>query len=209
MKKILYLLLHTQKHANRYDNCINTWLQGQDYLFYSDHEDLEKNILKVTDRNDYESNEEKFVNVVKTLPEEYFNYEWYFFVDSDTFVNTKKLVSILDTLDTNKFYGQKLCHWPGDEDMDFLSGGAGKLVSHVNFMEMREKIEIKGTGLADVCMGIYMKENNKIMEHSPLFKSQPPHHYKLESKDSKDYISFHHIKNFEEMKSLYMNCINI
>ena len=45
MKKILYLLLHTQKHGDRYNNCVNTWLQGQDYLFYSDHEELEKNII--------------------------------------------------------------------------------------------------------------------------------------------------------------------
>lgn len=206
MKKILYLLLHTQKHGDRYNNCVNTWLQGQDYLFYSDHEDLEKNIIKVSNRNDYGSNEEKFVNVVKTLPEEYLDYEWYYFGDNDTFVNTKKLESILDTLDTNKFHGQKICCWSGDKDMWYLSGGAGKLVSHQNYIEMRDKIEIRETGLADVCMGKYMKENGKEMEGSELFKSQPPHHYDLNFTDAKDYVSFHYIKSMEDMNNLYENC---
>lgn len=206
MKKILYLLLHTQKHEDRYKNCVNTWLQGQDYLFYSDHEDLEKNIIKVSGRNDYGSNEEKFINVVKTLPEKYLNYEWYYFVDNDTFVNTKKLESILETLDKNKFHGQKIDSWSKDKNLSYLSGGAGKLVSHKNYIDMRAKIEIKNTGFADVCMGLYMRENNKEIENSELFKSQHPNFYNLDFSEIKNYISFHYIKSSEDMIKLYRLC---
>ena len=88
MKKILYLILHTEKHSDRWSNLTQTWLKGRDYLFYSDHQDDSKNIIKVTSDNTYHSNEPKFVNVITLLPENYMNYEWYFFGDNDTWVKS-------------------------------------------------------------------------------------------------------------------------
>jgi len=131
------------------------------------------------------------------------NYEWYFFVDNDTFVNTKKLESILDGLDPENFYGQKISSWGKDKSLEYLSGGAGKLVSNQNLRQMSNLIEHKHTTYADVCMGLYMKENHKNIVNMDYFKSQPTSFYNIEPTDIKNYISFHYIKNKKEMTELY------
>jgi len=208
MKKILYLILHTNKQSDRYNHLVDTWLIGKDFIFYSDHEDLEKNVIKVSNDDTYKSNEEKFVNVVRNLPESYLNYEWYFFVDNDTFVNTKKLESILDELDPENFYGQKIASWGKDKSLEYLSGGAGKLVSNQNLKQMSNLIEHKHTTYADVCMGLYMRENNKNSVHIDYFRSQPPGFYNINITDVKNYISFHYIKDKEEMVQLYKSCMS-
>ena len=67
MINILYCVLHGSVHPDRYNNVINSWGKDQNLLFYSDTEDPDKNIVKVTDRTDYHSNEEKNVNVFKRI----------------------------------------------------------------------------------------------------------------------------------------------
>ena len=52
-----------------------------------------KKIIKVSDDFTYSSNEPKHVNVIKYLIENDYQYEWFFFCDDDTFVNTKNLES--------------------------------------------------------------------------------------------------------------------
>ena len=44
MKKILYVILHGSMNSSRYFNVKETWGKNVDCLFYSDHEDIEKNI---------------------------------------------------------------------------------------------------------------------------------------------------------------------
>jgi hypothetical protein len=207
MKKILYLILHTNKQSDRYNHLVDTWLIGKDFIFYSDHEDLEKNVIKVSNDDTYKSNEEKFVNVLRNFPEKYLDYEWYFFVDNDTFVNTKKLESILSELNPEHFYGQKISSWGKDKSLEYLSGGAGKLVSNQNLRQMSNSIEHKHTTYADVCMGLYMRENHKNIVNMDYFKSQPPSFYNIELSEVKNYISFHYIKNKEEMIELYKSSI--
>ena len=65
MKKILYVILHGSINKERFYNIKETWGSNVDTLFYSDYEELDKNIIKVSNRNDYHSNEEKHINVLK------------------------------------------------------------------------------------------------------------------------------------------------
>lgn len=206
MKKVLYIILHTKKHESRFNNLVNTWLQGQDYVFYSDHEDLENNIIKVTDDDSYHSNEPKFISVVNTLPEEYLNYEWYFFVDNDTFVNTKKLESILDSLNPKVLHGQKIYSWARDKSMPYLSGGAGILVHHTMYPHMRENLRNYGTGYSDVSLGCYMKEYRIECVDDGLFWSQPPSHWRINMSEINHHVSFHYIQKYDEMMEMYNIC---
>jgi hypothetical protein len=208
MKKILYLILHTNKQSDRYYHLVDTWLSGKDFIFYSDHEDLDNNIIKVTDNDSYHSNEPKFVSVVNNLPEKYLDYEWYFFVDNDTFVNTKKLESMLDTFDTNVLHGQRIYCWPKDKSMPYLSGGAGMLVHHTKYQHMRENFRNYSTGYSDVSLGYYMKEYGIECVDDGVFWSQPPSFYNIELTDVKNYISFHYIKDKQEMVRLYKSCMS-
>ena len=55
--------MHTQNQNERYDNVMNTWGGDVDCIFYSDHEDFDKNIIKSSNDSSYKSNEEKFCNI--------------------------------------------------------------------------------------------------------------------------------------------------
>jgi len=195
VKKILYLILHTEKHSDRWSNLTQTWLKGRDYLFYSDHQDDSKNILKVTSDNTYHSNEPKFVNVVTLLPEKYMDYEWYFFVDNDTWVNSNKLEPLLDSFDTNVLHGSKIYCWPHDKTLGYLSGGAGILIHNSKFKHLRDNFKNYKTGYSDVSLGYYMRDYNVECVDNELFKSQSPSHYEISEKNIPNYITFHYIKD--------------
>lgn len=194
MKKVLYLILHTEKHSDRWSGLTQGWLKGRDYLFYSDHQDDSKNILKVTNDDTYHSNEPKFVNVITFLPEKYMNYEWYLFADNDTWVNTDKLESMLDSFDTEVFHGSKIYCWPHDKTLGYLSGGAGILIHNSKFKHLRDNFKNYKTGYSDVSLGHYMKEYGIECVDNQLFNSQPPEHYKINEEDIPNYLTFHYIK---------------
>jgi hypothetical protein len=201
--KILYLILHTKKYENNYKNVISTWGKDVDFLFYSDHEDKGKNIIKVSNRDDYHSNEEKFVNVVKQLPKEYLNYDWFFFCDNDTYVNTKLLNNSITKFNIDFIYGQEIHTWTPDLSLGYFSGGAGYLVSNKILRHMIDNLKNYNTGFSDVTFGLYIREHNIQKLPSDLFKSQPPEYYYINLEDTKNYISFHYIKTFEMMNKLY------
>ncbi len=170
-------------------------MQGRDYVFYSDHQDDKKNIIKVSSDNTYHSNEPKFVNVITLLPETYMDYEWYFFGDNDTWVNTEKLESELDGFDTNVLHGSKIYCWPHDKTLGYLSGGAGILIHNSKFKHLRDNFKNYKTGYSDVSLGYYMKEYNVECIDNELFKSQAPSHYEILEENIPNYISFHYIKD--------------
>lgn len=201
--KILYLILHTKKYETNYYNVINTWAKDVDFLFYSDHEDKEKNIIKVSSRDDYHSNEEKFVNVIKQLPIEYLKYDWFFFCDNDTYVNTKLLNNSVVNFNIDFIYGQEIHTWTPDLSLGYFSGGAGYLVSNKILRHMIDNLKNYNTGFSDVTFGLYIREHNIQKLPSDLFKSQPPEYYYINLEDTKNYISFHYIKTFEMMNKLY------
>ena len=62
MNNICYFLVSTEKNFDRKKKLTETWLNGKNYLFFSDKENLYFNTLKMSDRDDYPSGEEKFIN---------------------------------------------------------------------------------------------------------------------------------------------------
>jgi len=203
MKKILYLILHTEKQSERYHNIISTWGKNCDYLFYSDHEDLKNNIIKVSDNNSYNSAEEKFCNVMKLIPEDYKNYEWYFFCDNDTFVNTQLMLSNLENFSTDLVHGEVINSFHPDKSLFYLSGGAGYLV-HKNIVKlMMSGVKNYNTGYSDVSFGYFLRDNNIKINDCKLFNSQPPPFFKIKYENSHNYITFHYIKKLDEMERLY------
>ena len=203
MKDILFLILHTHKQQDRYKNVTETWGNDCDHLFYSDRESHENNILKVTDRDDYASNEVKFYEVIKNLPDKYSYFQWYFFCYNDTFINTNKFFESLELFDPKKVYGQKINTWTQDKNLHYLSGGAGYLVSNEIMKILKSNIKNYNTTFADVTMGLTLRDNNIEIENFYLFKSQPPKYYNIPDEQIKNYISFHYIKSYNEMNKLY------
>ena len=66
-------------------------------MYYSDHDDPDKNIVKVSEHSDYRSCVDKNARVFNILLEDnrYNNYDYYLFVDNDTYVNEVKLNSVV------------------------------------------------------------------------------------------------------------------
>ena len=120
MKKILYVILHTCTRPDRHDGIVNSWGKDVDYIFYADCDNEEKKIIKVSDDSSYSSNEPKHINVIKYLIENDYQYDWFFFCDDDTFVNTKRLENNLENFDVEKINGYVLKGtWSGDRDLSY------------------------------------------------------------------------------------------
>jgi len=202
--KILYVILHGSMNPERYYNVVNTWGKNVDYLFYSDHEDSDKKIIKVSNRTDYHSNEDKHINMIHYLIKNIKNYEWFFFCDDDTFVNTKKLEQFIDKLDIESVHGSVLDGtWPGDKTLKYCSGGAGYLISYKLLSKIINNVKILNTGYSDVSIGLILRDLKIKSFNYPFFNSQPPQHYKIPIENVKDYITFHYMKSFDEMNMLF------
>lgn len=202
MKKLLYVILHTCTRPDRYDGIVNSWGKDVDYLFYADCEDVSKKIIKVSDDSTYSSNEPKHVNVIKYLIENDYQYEWFFFCDDDTFVNTKKLESYLDFFNQEKISGSVIKTWGKDPNLEYCSGGAGYIIHNSVLKKISEFINVKQTGYSDVTVGLYAKELNIGFDNYDGFKSQDPKHYNVDKSTIKDMFTYHYIPS-KEMSEYY------
>jgi hypothetical protein len=203
MKKILYVILHTCTRPDRHDGIVSSWGQDVDYIFYADCDNKEKNIIKVSNDSTYTSNEPKHVNVLKYLVENNYPYEWFFFCDDDTFVNTKNLKKNLDLFDINKITGSLLeGTWREDPKLNYCSGGAGYLIHNTTLEKIGKTIELENTGYSDVTLGIWALKLGIHFENDDRFKSQSPEVLKIDKSLIKDIFSFHYITS-ERMCEFY------
>ena len=92
---ICYIVLTSEKDAPRRDKLQNTWLKDKPHVFMSDSQNLERNIVMVSNRNDSMGQEEKLVNgtiVIRNNWQFFQNFDWLLFCQDDTFVFEKNLV---------------------------------------------------------------------------------------------------------------------
>jgi hypothetical protein len=129
------------------------------------------------------------------------SYDWIFFCDDDTFVNTEYLEN--EEFDENYIYGLVITgQWPFDKELPFCSGGAGYLISKKNLIKLVENIYFPGTGTSDVSLGYIAKKANISFINDDRFKSQKPHFYNMDKNDVKKYFTFHYLKTKQEQLEL-------
>lgn len=201
--KILVLVIHSENTKERCNNIMSTWGKDVDIFFYSDYEDLKFNVIKVSNRKDYAGCPEKIINVFNKLPESYLDYDWYFFCDDDTFLNTRLLKATLKTFDPNYVHGNIIEGWPEDLSLSYPQGGAGFMISNSTFKKIRSFGVIYNVVWSDVCLGLNIRSLNIKMKHDNRFNIHPPD-------DSVEkvceHISFHYVKSIEEIENLYNQC---
>lgn len=203
MKKILYVILHTCTRPDRHDGIVNSWGKDVDYIFYADCDNEEKKIVKVSDDSTYSSNEPKHINVIKYLIENDYQYDWFFFCDDDTFVNTKRLENNLENFDVEKINGYVLKGtWKKDLTLNYCSGGAGYLIHKTLLTKISETIKTTDSGYSDVSLGLCAKDLNIEYNHNEDFRSQNPDYYKVDKTLIKDIFTFHYISS-ELMVEMY------
>jgi hypothetical protein len=206
--KILYCIIHTIAQKEREDFILSTWGRNKDLVFYGDYETTgNKYLLKVSDNSDYTSGEEKQINAISTFPKTHNNYNWYYFCDNDTFVNTKLLEEFSQDCDQNKIYGEIANTWPKDPSLSYPVGGAGFLVSNKILNFLSNKVFHNSVNWGDVSLGLNLR-HFKIEKTSreDLFHSQTPEFYGIQDTEIKNHISFHYIKNYETMAKLNELC---
>lgn len=221
MKKVVCFVNTTKKHTDRIDNILETWAQNIDTVFYSDHQDFERNVVKISNRDDYASGEEKQINILNNInnftngeDQELLDiYNWVFFVDDDTFVNVENLEKYIQDIDENKVYGSVFDSEKDSEntmyvnnvipkDAKFPSGGAGFLVSS-KVIRLINNFSNYNTACGDVSAGLNFYFNQVEQENSDLFNSQNPEFYGHTEDQQKEMISYHYIKTLEEMQKLF------
>lgn len=211
MKKILYIISHSELHEDRYWNLIKTWAKDVDHVFYSDHEDKTKHIIKTSNNKSYGSGEEKLTTMMNILPEQYLDYDWYMHCDNDTFVNTKKIFELAQSADPKKIHGLiARIEFPQGVPLNYCGGGAGYLMSNEIYHNFyRGKSKTYNSNYGDVAIGVIARENNIQFQHHEGFNSFPPSHYGMtDSSKIANQYTFHYIHNFDLMKHLYENSKN-
>ena len=191
MKKILYVILNGKVNISRINALLFTWGKSVDTLIYSDFDEIERNIIKVSENTTYWSNEEKHVNVIKTLGKRNLEHDWYFFCDDDTFVNVEKMNEFLTTCKTDTVYGHLLNYYVELPNLYYHSGGAGVLMSREILEFVSKKIELRNTKYSDVTLGITLRENGIKMEDSKMFNSGGFREYQYTPESIKNFITFH------------------
>jgi|688.fasta_scaffold27265_5 hypothetical protein len=203
MEKIIYFIMTSHKFKHRQKNVLETWGADVDLYFYSDTEDSENKTIKVTDKSDYWSLEEKHINIFKYLENNFLDEEWFFFCDDDTFVNTKKMNEFLSSCEKDCVYGYLINCWPVMKDLFYHSGGAGVLIHRKMLNILSKNIEHKNTRFADVTLSLNLIDNKIKLLNDSKFHSEPPSYYNIPNDEIKENITFHHIDKFEDMKNLF------
>jgi len=224
MKKVICFALSTKNLLERIENIQHTWGEDIDTVFYSDHEDSENNVIKVSNRSDYYSAPLKQVailNYLKHLTNEddislLDEYDWIFFVDDDTFVNTKKLNEFVQDIDENKVYGSIITSENDsvnpmyvnkviELDVQYPQGGAGFLVSSKTIKKIGEFKEYN-VYHSDVIAGLNFHNNGIEYVNVPTLNRQNLEEHGHSKDMVKDMITYHNIKTFDQMKTLYDLC---
>jgi len=179
----------------------NTWgKHWTDLIFFADFEEGD-DVIKTTDNSTYWGCEEKMVNRFKQIKNKN-NYDWYFFIDDDTFVNVSNMVNFVSQLDNNNAYGYSTT---GCLNFPFFQGGAGFFISQKTFNKITiDSISIKGTGYSDTVACQILKENNiNLSFNNDILNSDEA--VNLNNEKFKTAITFHKIKTIETMQQYY-NC---
>ena len=143
------------------------------------------------------------------------NYDWYIFIDDDTFVFQSRLLNLLSTYNSNEcYYIGKELHHIKDQFCLYMSGGAGYAISKPLYsliVKYLKKIGInqsyyfiinlKEQFCDDLCVGLWIqeiaKENYQIKQlNNNLF------HLGLEA-DINTAITIHKVTNKEQYEQFY------
>ena len=133
------------------------------------------------------------------------NYDWYIFIDDDTFVFTDRLEKMLTNYNSksNYYIGKELDHIKNDFCL-YMSGGAGYILSNSLFILLKNHIISKGLERSfkhwceDLNNGLLIQEiskNNKIIQVNDDNFHTDLHSNKLELKTA---ITFHRVTTKEQ-----------
>lgn len=176
---------------DRIKNIKNSWGRHfSDIIYYADFE-LLPDVIKCTNIATTFGNEQKLLNRLIQVKQNN-DWDWYFFVDDDTFVNSINLFSLLNNIDKNKAYGRIVGGW----GIDYFQGGGGTLISNKLISAIpNSNLYLRGSTYSDVLFGQIMKDSNIELVHIEEFYDRSPLSYNLNTEQIKKAITFHQVAN--------------
>jgi len=133
------------------------------------------------------------------------DYDWYIFIDDDTFVYENRLKKLLLNYDTNKLYyiGHELDHIKNDFCL-YMSGGAGYAISNSLYKLIYNHVRNTGINNSfehwcdDLCIGLWINKLKK--EHQIYQINNKLFYIGLHNNDSelKTAITIHKVMNKEQ-----------
>lgn len=145
----------------------------------------------------------KYINFIynMNIPE----YDWYAFIDDDTFVFKNRLEKLLQNYDCNECYyiGKELDHIKRNFGL-YMSGGAGYLISKKLYFLIDSYVKQRGPNSSfkhwcdDLCIGLWIQEIAK--QHKLNQIDNNNFHTELHKNDFeiKDAITFHKVMTKEQ-----------
>ncbi len=156
------ILKTTNKHSDRVESCLATWLKDLDYVCLTDVLTDKFNEISGTTREDYDSAEEKTVYMINLVKSSglFDAYDWLVFIDDDAILNVKMFEHIIGCLDKNTVYGLKMCgSFQREPNLLYPSGGSGYFISP-SLIKKANKMTNKEWGTEDAAVGKWIQENN-------------------------------------------------
>jgi hypothetical protein len=161
-----------------------------------------KNVYGWNTTDDYHSCPLKYICFFKNMN---IDYDWYVFIDDDTYMNTEELNKYLSNFDTNELLyigSSRYDMW----EIHYMSGGAGFCLSNklyklvTQFVREKPIPEIIFNYNGDVTLGSWV---NRIpdVKHINDDRFRATNHENEEQ--LKDFISFHYLKTREQFEFYY------
>lgn len=121
--------------SNRIDTIRETWGKNFNELyFYSDHEDSNKQVFQViNERTDYYSCALKTKERIQQITNNVV-FDWYIFIDDDTFVNLKTLEKFLSNLSEDYAYGRLIGQ---ESENPYFAGGSGFIIPKKQMLKIK------------------------------------------------------------------------
>lgn len=159
----------------------------------------------------------KYIHFIYNM-ENILNYDWYVFIDDDTFLFFDKLINLLSKYNKNENYyiGHELDHIKRDFCL-YMSGGAGYAISNSLYNIIFKYVKETGINNSyehwcdDLCIGLWI---NKLKENNIIHQIDNRNfHIALHNSDNEfhDAITFHKVMDEEQYKfynSLKINNVN-
>lgn len=212
--KICYIILTCKKNLQtkvkwQKASCFKNTPQEDCYFLSCENES--PNIYGWDTADDYASCIDKYIKFFQNM---ILDYDWYMFIDDDTFVFPKRIEQYLPTLDKADpiYFGFR---WSHVEGLRYMSGGAGFFLTKSSYNMLREFLLIKENTLlrskekptnGDVTVGVWIREINRKNNYKIKLFADPHylrigHHENI--KDVFKCLTFHYVNNEETFLKYY------
>ena len=209
--KICYIIKTCDKYLdNRVVNQANTSLQNiniNDLFYLTSKPDISRRHFGWNTDDSYRYLTLKVLSFLHNIDYNEHAYDWYVFMDDDTFVFTDRLRDFLLKIDStaNYYIGRELDHIKKDFCL-YMSGGAGYIISRSLFILLQSHIKNKGIEFSnkhwceDLTIGLLIQELVNIHNNNIILLNDDRFHVGIHQTEEEieNAITFHNVREEEQ-----------